>query len=374
MGADQVGSAPPAAAKPRQDPWGLSDAATPRTLGQLNRQEAPMPHHLRSAPIARRALLGLLAAPALLPRGAFAQGWAPTRPLRLVLPFAPGGLTDILARAAAEQLQARIGQPVVVENRAGAGGNLAAEAVARATPDGHTLLVATQGIIAINKALYPRLAYDPDTEFTPIAMLAQQPNLLVVSPRALPDVTNVAQLVQRIRATPGGMPYGSNGVGSFTHLSMELFRAAAGVEMTHVPYRGSAPLLTDMVAGTIPVAFDGLATSAPQVRGGSLRAIGVTSAQRFRAMPEVPAIAETLPGFDASPWYGVFAQSALPEPVLVGLEAAFRAVLESPAWAAVLAQREADAMPQGRAALVPMMARERQAWGEAVRRSGARAE
>jgi tripartite-type tricarboxylate transporter receptor subunit TctC len=333
-----------------------------------------MPHPLRTASIARRALFGLLAAPALLPRAAFAQGWTPTRPLRLVLPFAPGGLTDILARAAAEQLQARIGQPVVVENRAGAGGNLAAEAVARATPDGHTLLVATQGIIAINKVLYPRLTYDPDTEFTAIAMLAQQPNLLVVSPRALPDVTNVAQLLERIRATPGGMPYGSNGVGSFTHLSMELFRAAAGVEMTHVPYRGSAPLLTDMVAGTIPVAFDGLATSAPQVRGGSLRAIGVTSAQRFRAMPDVPAIAETLPGFDASPWYGVFAQSALPEPVLAGLEAAFRGVLESPAWAAVLAQREADAMPQGRAALAPMMARERQAWGEAVRRSGARAE
>ena len=188
--------------------------------------------------LSRRALLATaLAAPVV----ARAQGpWVPTRPMRLVLPFAPGGLTDILARACAEQLQARIGQPVVVENRAGAGGNLAAEAVARSTPDGTTLLVATQGIIAINKALYPRLAYDPDTEFTAIAMLAQQPNLLVVSPRALPDVTNVAQLVARIRATPGGMPYGSNGVGSFTHLSMELFRAAAGVEMTHVPYRGSA--------------------------------------------------------------------------------------------------------------------------------------
>jgi len=155
---------------------------------------------------------------------------------------------------------------------------------------------------------------------------------------------------------------------------MELFRAAAGVEMTHVPYRGSAPLLTDMVAGTIPVAFDGLATSAPQVRGGALRAIGVTSAQRFRAMPDVPAVAETLAGFDASPWYGVFAQSSLPEPVLAGLEAALRGVLESPAWAAVLTQREADAMPQGRAALAAMMARERQVWGEAVRRSGARAE
>jgi len=318
-------------------------------------------------PIARRAALALLAAPAI--------ARAQPRTMRLVVPFAPGGLTDILARACAEQFQARSGQPVVVENRGGAGGNLAAEAVARAAPDGTTLLVATQGIIAINKALYPRLSYDPDTDFTAIAMLAQQPNLLVISPRALPDVTDLAGLLAKIRATPGGMAYGSNGVGSFTHLSMELFRSIAGVEMTHVPYRGSAPLLTDMVAGTVPVAFDGLATSAPQVRpGGSLRAIGVTSATRFRAMPEVPAVAETLPGFDASPWYGIFAQSALPEPVMAALETAFRAVLESPAWAAVLAGREADAMPQGRAALAPLMARERQVWREAVQRSGARAE
>jgi tripartite-type tricarboxylate transporter receptor subunit TctC len=170
------------------------------------------------------------------------------------------------------------------------------------------------------------------------------------------------------------LSYGSNGVGSFTHLTMELLRAEAGVPMTHVPYRGSAPLLTDMVAGTIPVAFDGLATSAPLVRAGTLRAIGVTSAARFRAFPEVPAIGETLAGFSASPWYGVFAQSALPPAILAGLEAAFRAVLESPAWAEVLARREADAMPQGRAVLSELMVRERRVWREAVQRSGARAE
>jgi tripartite-type tricarboxylate transporter receptor subunit TctC len=322
--------------------------------------------------INRRSLLGAaLAAPAL----AQAQtAWAPTRPIRLVLPFAPGGLTDILARAVAELLTPKFGQPVVVENRAGAGGNLAAEAVARAAPDGHTLLVATQGIIAINSVLFPRLTYDPDADFTPIGMLAQQPNLLVVSPRALPDVLNVAQLVEAARRAPGGLSYGSNGVGSFTHLTMELLRAQAGVPMTHVPYRGSAPLLTDMVAGTIPVAFDGLATSAPLVRAGTLRAIGVTSAQRFRAFPEVPAIGETLAGFSASPWYGVFAQASLPPAILAALEAAFREVLESPAWAEILARREADAMPQGRAVLSELMVRERRVWREAVQRSGARAE
>jgi tripartite-type tricarboxylate transporter receptor subunit TctC len=315
--------------------------------------------------LTRRTALALLAAPAV--------ARAQSRPIRLVVPFAPGGLTDILARAVAEQLQPRLGQPVVVENRAGAGGNLAAEAVARAAPDGTTLLVATQGIIAINKALFARLAYDPDADFVALAMLAQQPNLLVVSPRALPAVDSVAALIAKAKAQPG-LPYGSNGVGSFTHLSMELFRAMAGVEMTHVPYRGSAPLLTDMVAGTVGVGFDGLATSAPQVRGNTLRAIGVTSAQRFRAMPAVPSVAETLAGFDASPWYGVFAQSAVPEATLAGLEAAFRFVLEGPAWQAVLTQREADAMPQGRATLAAMMERERRVWREAVQRSGARAE
>lgn len=321
--------------------------------------------------VTRRVALGAMLAAPIVAR---AQApWTPTRPVRLVVPFAAGGFTDILSRAAAEILQARIGQPVVVENRGGAGGNLAAEFVARATPDGHTVLVATQGIIAVNKALYPQLPYDPDKDFVAIAMLAQQPNLLVVSPKALPDVTNVAQLIAKAKATQGGLNYGSNGVGSFTHLSMELFRAQAGIEMTHVPYRGSSPLLNDMVAGNIGVAFDGFGTSAPQVRGGTLRGIAVTSAQRFRAMPDVPAVAETLPGFDASPWYGIFAQTALPEPVLAGLEAAFKGAMESPEWAAVLAQRQADAMPQGRAALTPIMARERQVWREAVQRSGATA-
>ncbi|HEV7265288.1 MAG TPA: tripartite tricarboxylate transporter substrate binding protein [Falsiroseomonas sp.] len=320
--------------------------------------------------LTRRAAL---AAALSLPLAARAQApWTLSRPLRLVVPFSAGGFTDILSRAAAELLQARLGQPVVVENRGGAGGNIAAEHVARATPDGHTVLVATQGIIAVNKALYAQLPYDPDRDFVAIAMLAQQPNLLVVSPKALPDVTSVAQLIARAKATQGGLNYGSNGVGSFTHLSMELFRAQAGIPMTHVPYRGSAPLMNDLVAGNIGVAFDGFGTSAPQVRAGALRAIAVTSGQRFRAMPEVPAVAETLPGFDASPWYGIFAQTALPEPVLAGLEAAFLAVLQSPQWAAILEQREADAMPQGRAALGPVMERERRMWREAVQRSGAR--
>lgn len=317
----------------------------------------------------RAALAGMLALPAI----ARAQTtWSPSRPLRLVVPFAAGGFTDILTRAAAELIQAKTGHSVVVENRGGGGGNVAAENVVRATPDGHSLLIGTQGIIAVNKALYPNLSYDADKDLVAIGILAQQPNLLVVSPKALPDVTTVAQFIAKAKANPG-MPYGSSGVGSFTHLTMEMFRAQAGIQLTHVPYRGSAPLRNDLLAGTVGVAFDGFGTSAPQVRNGNLRALAVTSAQRFRTMPDVPAVAETLPGFDGSPWYGIFAQTALPEPILAGLEAMFRTVLESPEWAEVLRQREADPMPQGRAALAPIMERERRVWREAVRRSGASA-
>jgi tripartite-type tricarboxylate transporter receptor subunit TctC len=306
--------------------------------------------------------------------GAQAQAaWAPTRPVRLIVPFAPGGLTDILARAAAEQVQGRLGQPVLVENRAGAGGNLAADTVARAESDGHTLLVATQGIIAINKALFRRLPYDPDADFTPLAFLARQANLLVANPRLLP-AGDVAGLMAAAKAAPQPLAYGSNGVGSFTHLSMELFRMKAGISLTHVPYRGSAPMLTDLIGGQIALAMDAVGTSMPHVTAGTLKALAVTSAARAPSLPAIPAIAETVPGYDASPWYGVFAPTATPAPALARLEAAFRAVLDGPAWAALLAQRQADPVGEDRAALIRLLAVEVPAWREAVRASGATVE
>jgi tripartite-type tricarboxylate transporter receptor subunit TctC len=331
---------------------------------------------MRQIVIGRRGAVvgaGLLAA-----SGARAQAWAPTRPVRLVVPFAPGGLTDILARALAEQLQPRLGQSVIVENRAGAGGNLAAEAVARAEPDGHTLLVATQGIIAINSVLFRRLPYDPDADFTPLAFMARQPNLLVANPKFVGggSVDNVILMakIAMVGAAAAPLAYGSNGVGSFTHLSMELFRMQAGITLTHVPYRGSAPMLADLIGGQITLAMDAVGTAMPHVTAGTLRAVAVTSAARAPSLPGIPAIAETLPGYDASPWYGVFGPARAPAPVLARLEAELRGVLDGPAWKALLAQRQADPVAEDRAALIRMLSAEVPAWREAVRASGATAD
>lgn len=326
---------------------------------------------MRQGMIGRR---GVVVGAAVLASGAArAQAWSPTRPVRLVVPFAPGGLTDILARALAEQLQPRLGQAVVVENRAGAGGNLAAEAVARAEPDGHTLLVATQGIIAINSALFRRLPYDPDADFTPLAFMARQPNLLVANP-GFAGAGSVAALVAAAKAAPAPLAYGSNGVGSFTHLSMELFRMKAGITLTHVPYRGSAPMLADLIGGQITLAMDAVGTSMPHVVAGTLKAVAVTSAARAPSLAGIPAIAETLPGYDASPWYAVFGPARAPAPVLARLEAELRGVLDSQAWKALLAQRQADPVAEDRAALIRMLAVEVPAWREAVRASGATAD
>jgi tripartite-type tricarboxylate transporter receptor subunit TctC len=266
-----------------------------------------------------------------------------------------------------------LGQSVVIENRAGAGGNLAAEAVARATPDGHTLLVGTQGIIEINKALYTRLPYDPDEDFVPLGMLGQQPNLLVVSPRSFPT-QSLAEVLATGRNRAGGLSYGSNGAGSFTHLSMELLRSRTGTAMTHVPYRGSAPMLTDLISGTLDLAFDGLGTSMPQVNAGALRALAVSSAARTALLPAVPAVAETVPGFVATPWYGVFAPARTPSDILAALESAWQSVLTDAVWARSLAERQVDPLPGGPTALAAYIAQERDIWRGIVRSTGAKAD
>jgi len=323
-------------------------------------------------PITRRTSLALFAAGFAAPALAQAPAF-PSRPIRIFVPFAAGGTTDILARALGERLAVALGQPVVIDNRGGAGGTVAGEAFARSEPDGHSLLVATASLICINKALYQRLSFDPDTDFLPMAMLAQQPNVLVVNPRALP-FNDLPALIAHIRARPGQVAFGSSGTGSQLHLTGEMFRAAIGAEMTHVPYRGSAPAMTDLVAGNVPMMFDGLGTALPQIRGGTIRALGVASAGPNAALPNVPPIASVLPGFLSVNWTGLFALRGTPEPVLAQIESETTKALASPEMARLFTERAFDPMPIPRAELPTFVAGESQRWRDAVRQSGAKAE
>jgi tripartite-type tricarboxylate transporter receptor subunit TctC len=324
-------------------------------------------------PTLRRSLL--LAVPALAGRHAMAQpAGFPTRPIRIVVPFTPGGITDILARAMAELLTPRLGQPVLIDNRPGAGGNVGAEFVARAAPDGHTLMAVGPSVMGVAKALYPRLAYDPDADFTPVGMLGAQSNVLVTSPRALAD-PSLAGLLAAARARPGTVSYASNGIGSLTHLTAELFAAEAGIQLLHVPYRGSAQALSDLVGGQVQMLFDAIATAAPLIQSGAIRAVGVAARDRSPDLPEVASLVEAgLPGMDAPTWFAAFAPAATPAPVIQRLRAEFAAAHDSAAYRTILQARNTQPLALTGTAMEQFLLRERGRWADAVRRSGAKAE
>lgn len=269
----------------------------------------------------RRALLALPPLLLTLAGAPRAQGWSPERPVRLIVPFAPGGSQDILGRLFAEALRDIIGQQVVVENRGGAGGIVGAEAVARAAPDGLTLLLATAGQTTIAKALGRRLSYDPLSDLVPVVQLVDSPVALVVAPGS--GITTAAELVARARAANPPLAYASTGVGTNTHLIMEDLAARMGFQATHVPYRGAAAAFNDLVAGRIPMMF----VSVPSVLGaqpGQLRVLGVTSRERFPALPEVPTLIEAgIPGFEASIWTGISAPANTPPAIIARWREAF---------------------------------------------------
>jgi tripartite-type tricarboxylate transporter receptor subunit TctC len=260
---------------------------------------------------ARRSALLAVAATLLLAGAVQAQNTWPTKPVRIVVPFAPGGTTDILAREIAPALSKAFGQQFIIDNKAGAGGNLGADIVAKAAPDGYTLLMGTVGTQAINKSLYNKMPFDPQKDFVPISLVAGVPNVMVMSTEkaAQKGIGNVLDFIKYAKSHPGQLSMASSGNGTSIHLAGELFKSQTGIFMTHIPYRGSGPALLDLVGGNVDVMFDNLPSAMPQIKGGKLKAFAVTSLQRSAALPDVPTIEEAgkLKGFEATSWFGLLA-------------------------------------------------------------------
>ncbi|MFL6663673.1 MAG: tripartite tricarboxylate transporter substrate binding protein, partial [Rhizobacter sp.] len=329
---------------------------------------------------ARLHLLALAAwcAASGLPHAAWAQaaGAWPNRPVRIVVPFTPGGTTDILARALAPELSRAFGQQFIVDNKPGAGGNLGAAEVAKSAPDGYTLLMGTVGTHGINQSLYPKLPYDPIKDFAPITLVAGVPNVLVMNPakaQAL-HIDSVPDLIRYAKANPGKLNMASSGNGTSIHLSGELFKTMTGTFMVHFPYKGSGPALLDLIGGTMDLMFDNLPSALPQIKGGKLKALAVTSAQRSAVLPDLPTIAEAgpLPGFDASSWFGLLAPAGTPVDIVNRVQQETAKALATPALKERLQSQ--GAIPSGMtpAQFAAYIAAETKKWSQVVKASGAK--
>ncbi len=274
---------------------------------------------------------------------ATAADW-PTRPVRLIVPFTPGGSTDILGREIAQKLQQALGQPFVVENRPGAGGSIGATAVANSAPDGYTLLMGHIGTLAINPSLYPKLSYDPLTSFSPVALVARVPNVLVVNP-AVP-AKSVQELVALAKARPGALRYASGGNGSAAHIAMEYFKLRTQTDIGHIPYKGTSPAVTDVMGGQVEMIMTGVPAVMQQVKAGKLRALAVSSLKRVESMPDLPTIAASgVPDFEAVQWYGIVVPAHTPAAVVTLLNAEINRALSTPALKARLDAEGAEAAP-----------------------------
>lgn len=318
----------------------------------------------------RRRLLSLagalIAATPLVARADY-----PERSVRLVVPFAAGGVTDNLARAVAVALSRQLGQQVIVENRPGAGGTLAAAQVARAPADGHTLLLGSIGMLAIAPNLGPTAGYDWKSSFVPVVHLSSTPNLIVAHP-SLP-VSSIAELIAAAKAQPDRMAFASSGQGTSTHLSGALFQAQAGIRLVHVPYRGGAPALTDLLAGQIPLMFDTM-SSVAAIKAGKLKALAVTSAKRSPALPDVPTVAESgLASYRTGSWNGVVAPAGLPPPVLARLNLELNRALAAPEVAAAISADGSEAVGGTPEDFSRLIATEHQRWGQVIRDAGIKA-
>jgi tripartite-type tricarboxylate transporter receptor subunit TctC len=297
----------------------------------------------------------------------------PEKPVRFVVGFTPGGPSDILARALGQKLAERWSQQVVIDNRPGAGGNLAAEAVAKSAPDGHTWLLGNNSILATNQSLYRSLPYDPVKDFAPVALVAIQPNILVVNPSV--PATSVSELISYLKKNPGKTNYASSGSGAAAHLAGELFKAMAGVDIVHVPYKGAQPALTDVIGGQVQMMFATSASVIPYIKAGRLRALAVTTAQRSASVPELPTVAEAgVPGFEATTWHGVVVPAATDFSIIKKLNQDIVTVLNSTDLKEKLNNLGAEIATGTPKDFADYIARETPKWAKVVKDSGARPE
>lgn len=307
----------------------------------------------------------------VLANAAHAQDY-PTKPIRLVVPFSPGGPVDIVGRLTAQKLTDEFAQQVIVDNRAGGGGNIAIEIVARSAPDGYTLLMGANGTNAINPSLYPKLAVNPATELVPVGMVASSPMILVTHPSVAAH--SIKELIALAKAKPGAISFASSGNGSTAHLSSELFKSMTGINIVHIPYKGAGPALTDLVGGQVQIMFTGISSTLPYVKAGRLKALGVSSEKRVPILPDVPAVNEEIAGYEVNTWYGVFAPVQLPKPIVGKLNQTLAKIFATPDARQRLAALGAEPVTMTPEQFALVVRKEIAKWAKVIEESGARPE
>ena len=321
-------------------------------------------------PLCLLALSATLALAALLPPNAMAQAY-PAKPLRLIVPYAPGGATDIIARVAAVELSRTLGQPVTVDNRAGAGGNLGSEIAARSAPDGYTILMTASSLHGITPFLYSKLPYDPNKDLAPVIVLAQFSNVLVVNPGV--KANSVRELIALARAQPGTLAYASSGAGSSIHLSGAMFNHMLNLNIPHIPYKGSGPAVVDLIGGQVQMMFDNVPSSLPHIQSGKLRALATTGAKRSAALPELPTMIEAgVPGYESGAWFGLAVPAGTPKEIIDRLNAEGQKATRSPEFIKRMSDLGYEIVGGTPAQMADMIQDEIKRWGPIVKASGAK--